>query len=254
MVIKQGKVDNLEYVALDTRAEMGELAADDIAKEICRQLDYKSEINMIFAAAPSQNDVLASLITRNDIDWSRINAFHMDEYIGLPADAPQGFGNFLKNAMFDKVPFKSVNLIDSTAKDPETECERYSRLLNDHKCDIIVMGIGENGHIAFNDPHVADFNDKKTVKVVSLDEVCRQQQVNDGCFKAIEDVPEYALTLTIPTLTAPEAAFCIVPAKTKAQAVKNTLKGEICEKCPATALRLHKNAKLYLDAESSTLI
>ncbi|MBR5746183.1 MAG: glucosamine-6-phosphate deaminase [Clostridia bacterium] len=254
MIIKQGKADKLKYVALSTRAEMGALAADDIAAEIRRQLAEKYEINMIFAAAPSQNDVLASLAARGDIDWSRINAFHMDEYIGLPADAPQGFGNFLKNAIFGKVPFKSVNLIDSTSTDPEKECARYAALLAAHKCDIIVMGIGENGHIAFNDPHVADFNDSKSVKTVSLDEICRQQQVNDGCFARIEDVPKYAITLTVPTLVAPEAAFCIVPAKTKAQAVKNTLCGEAGAKCPATALRGHPHATLYLDAESSALI
>ena len=254
MIIKQGTADKLKYFAFDTRAEMGAHASGDISAEIHRQLAFKDELNMIFAAAPSQNDVLASLAARSDVDWSRINAFHMDEYIGLPADAPQGFGNFLKKAIFDKVPFKSVNLIDSTASDPQAECERYSALLDSHKCDIIVMGIGENGHIAFNDPHVADFHDKKAVKVVSLDEVCRMQQVNDGCFKHIDEVPRYALTLTVPTLVAPEAVFCIVPAKTKANAVKNTLCGEIGEHCPATALRLHGNARLYLDSDSSALI
>ena len=254
MNIKYTESDKLRCYSFETRAEMGVYAARDIADEIKRQLCEKDEINMIFAAAPSQNDVLSSLITHGEIEWGRINAFHMDEYIGLEADAPQGFGNFLKNAIFDRVPFKTVNLIDSTADDPEKECARYSDLLNSHKCDIIVMGIGENGHIAFNDPHVADFNDKKTVKVVSLDEVCRQQQVNDGCFESIDSVPKYALTLTVPTLVAPEAVFCIVPAKTKAQAVKNTVYGAIGEKCPATALRLHGNAKLYLDAESSALI
>ena len=253
-VFKQGKVDNLDYIAFDTRAEMGEYAAKEAAQEINRQIKEKGEINMIFAAAPSQNDFLASIIADKSIDWTKIHAFHMDEYIGLPADAPQGFGNFLKNAIFGKVPFASVNYIDCTAADPEAECERYTALLNARKCDVIIMGIGENGHIAFNDPHVADFNDKKTVKVVSLDETCRMQQVNDGCFASIDEVPKYALTLTIPTLVAPESIFCIVPAKTKANAVKRTLCGEINEECPATALRNHKNAKLYLDKDSASLI
>ncbi len=253
-VIKQGKVDKLDYIAFETRTEMGEYAAKEAADEIKRQIDKKGEINMIFAAAPSQNDFLASLIADKTIEWSKIHAFHMDEYIGLPADAPQGFGNFLKNAIFGRVPFASVNYIDCTASDPEAECERYTALLNEHKCDVIIMGIGENGHIAFNDPHVADFNDKKTVKVVSLDQTCRMQQVNDGCFEKLEDVPEYALTLTIPTLVAPESIFCIVPAKTKANAVKRTITGEINEECPATALRLHNNAKLYLDKDSAALI
>ncbi|MBP5155101.1 MAG: glucosamine-6-phosphate deaminase [Clostridia bacterium] len=253
-VIKYLKKDKFRCFSFASRAEMGDFAAEDIASEIKRQLAYKPEINMIFAAAPSQNDVLSSLTARTDVEWGRINAFHMDEYIGLPADAPQGFGNFLKNAIFGKVPFKSVNLINSTAADPEAECARYSALLAAHKCDIIVMGIGENGHIAFNDPHVADFRDKKAVKTVSLDEVCRMQQVNDGCFAHIDEVPEYALTLTVPTLVAPEAAFCIVPAKTKAWAVNRTLNGAIGEECPATALRLHDNARLYLDPDSSSLL
>ena len=233
---------------------MGEYSAKEAAKEINRQIAEKGEINMIFAAAPSQNDFLKALIADTSIDWTKIHAFHMDEYIGLAADAPQGFGNFLKNAIFGRVPFASVDYIDCTAKDPEAECERYSALLNANKCDIIIMGIGENGHIAFNDPHVADFNDKKTVKVVSLDETCRMQQVNDGCFASIDDVPKFALTLTIPTLVAAESVFCIVPAKTKANAVKRTLCGDINEECPATILRRHDNATLYLDNDSSALI
>ena len=253
-IIKQGKVDKLNYLAFETRAEMGEYAAKEAAKEINRQIAEKGTINMIFAAAPSQNDFLASLIKDETIDWSKINAFHMDEYIGLAADAPQGFGNFLKNAIFGRVPFKSVNYIDCTAADPEAECVRYSELLKANKCDIIIMGIGENGHIAFNDPHVADFNDEKVVKVVSLDETCRMQQVNDGCFAKIDDVPKFALTLTIPTLVAAESVFCVVPVKTKANAVKNTILGEVGEACPATILRRHDNATLYLDADSASLI
>lgn len=253
-IIKQGKVDKLDYIAFETRSEMGEYAAKEAAAEINRLIAEKGEINMIFAAAPSQNDFLEAIIRDPSIDWSKIHAFHMDEYIGLPADAPQGFGNFLKNAIFGRVPFASVDYIDCTAVDPEAECERYSALLNANKCDIIIMGIGENGHIAFNDPHVADFNDEKVVKVVSLDETCRMQQVNDGCFAHIDEVPKYALTLTIPTLVAPESVFCIVPAKTKANAVKRTVLGEVSEECPATILRKHNNAKLYLDADSASLI
>lgn len=253
-IIKQGKIDKLDYVAFETRAEMGEYAAREAATEIKRQIEKKGEINMIFAAAPSQNDFLKAIIEDKSIDWTKIHAFHMDEYIGLPADAPQGFGNFLKNAIFGKVPFASVDYIDCTATDPEAECERYSALLNANKCDVIIMGIGENGHIAFNDPHVADFNDEKTVKVVSLDETCRMQQVNDGCFKSLDEVPKYALTLTIPTLVAAESVFCIVPAITKANAVNRTINGNVDEECPATILRRHDNAKLYLDKDSASLI
>lgn len=253
-IIKQGKKDNLTYEAFSDRAEMGAAAARDIAAEIKKQIAEKGEINMIFAAAPSQNDVLAALVADKSIDWTKIHGFHMDEYIGLPAGAKQSFGNFLKEAIFGRVPFASVEYINSTAMNPNIEAERYAAVLAQNKCDIIVMGIGENGHIAFNDPHVADFNDHKAVKVVMLDDKCRMQQVHDGCFDRIESVPRFAITLTIPTLVAPDAAFCIVPAATKAEAVKRTLTGEIGTDCPATALRSHKNAKLYLDADSASLI
>ncbi len=250
-IIKTGKSDLLIYKVYENREEMGRAAAAEAAKTIKRLLAEKDEINIIFAAAPSQNEFLTALLADKEVDFSRINAFHMDEYIGLPSDAPQGFGNFLKRALFDKAPFKTVNLIDSSAIDANAECERYSELLRQKPCDIVCMGIGENGHIAFNDPHVADFDDPETVKVVSLDEVCRMQQVNDGCFARLEDVPKYALTLTIPALLAPEYIFCVVPAKTKANAVKATVNGPVSASCPATALRRHKKAVLYADKDSA---
>ena len=233
---------------------MGKSAANDIKACILSLLKTKETINMIFAAAPSQNEVLYALATDKEIPWNRINAFHMDEYIGLSADAPQGFGNFLKEHIFGLADFKSVSYIDITASDAEKECKRYAELLAKYPTDIVVMGIGENGHIAFNDPPVADFNDKKAVKSVELDEICRNQQVNDGCFAKIDDVPKTAITLTVPTLFAGDHLFCIVPAKTKAKAVKATLCDDINEKCPATVLRRHKSAILYLDGDSSSLL
>ena len=238
----------------ETRDEMGKGAADDIANAIKKLLAEKEEINMIFAAAPSQNDMLLHLCEKDEIEWERINAFHMDEYIGLSADAPQCFSNFLKKYIFDLKPFKSVNLINAAAKNPETECERYAKLLKENPVDIVCMGIGENGHIAFNDPHVAEFDDKMLVKPVKLDEVCRNQQVNDGCFETIDEVPQYAITLTIPTLISAKYNFCVVPAKTKAVAVKNTVEGEISEACPASILRNKDNAIMYCDADSSALL
>lgn len=246
--------DKLNVKIYDTRDEMGKAASCDVADAIKELLREKEEINMIFAAAPSQNDMLYHLCEHTDIEWERINAFHMDEYIGLNPDAPQCFSNFLKRYIFDLKPFKSVNLINAGAKVAEDEAKRYTELLEKFPVDIVCMGIGENGHIAFNDPHVADFNDKHVVKAVSLDDVCRNQQVNDGCFEKIDDVPKYALTLTVPTLMSAKYNFCVVPAKTKAVAVKNTVFGEISEKCPATALRKKDNAVLYCDADSSSLI
>lgn len=178
----------------------------------------------------------------------------MDEYTGLDKDAPQGFGNFLKAHIFGLANFKSVNYIDISAIDPDKEAIRYGKLLLDNPTDIVIMGIGENGHIAFNDPPVADFSDDKVVKVVKLDEICRQQQVNDGCFKSIDEVPTHAMTLTVPTLVKAPYLFCIVPCSTKANAVYETVNGTIDEHCPASVLRTHDSAKLYLDADSSKLL
>ncbi len=252
--MKAYKKDKLQVEIYENRTLMGEAAARDIKAKIAELLEESQEINMIFAAAPSQNDVLKSLVEDKSIEWNRVNAYHMDEYIGLDKSAPQGFGNFLKDHIFGLVPFKSVNYIDNTATDPEKEAERYGKLLDENPTDIVIMGIGENGHIAFNDPPVADFKDKRTVKPVKLDEVCRQQQVNDGCFAKIDDVPTHAMTLTVPTLVKAPYLFCIVPAPTKANAVYETLNGSIDEHCPASILRTHDNAKLYLDNESSKLL
>ena len=246
--------DLLKVNVYETRSEMGADAAKDIKAGILEALENKNEINIIFAAAPSQNDVLASLVADKEIPWERINAFHMDEYIGLSPEAPQGFGNFLRGKLFSLVPFASVNCIDPSATDIVAECERYGALLEKNPVDIVVMGIGENGHIAFNDPPVADFNDPNLIKVVKLDEICRNQQVNDGCFKRIEDVPTHAFTLTVPTLMSGKRLYCIVPAPTKANAVWATINNEIGEACPATALRRHNNATLYLDKDSSKLL
>ena len=252
--MKQFTADHLNVQIYDSRTQMGMSAAKDIKNCILSQLRDKEQLNMIFAAAPSQNEVLAALAADQDIPWNRINAYHMDEYIGLPADAPQLFGNFLRAHLFDLVPFASVNYIDSTASDPQAECVRYGDLLSKNPADIVVMGIGENGHIAFNDPPVADFRDSLPVKVVELDSICRNQQVNDGCFAVIEQVPTHAITLTVPTLIAPQHLFCIVPAKTKADAVKKTVCGEIGEHCPATALRTKPGSVLYLDPDSAALL
>ncbi len=247
------KIDKLEIEVFKTRKQMGDVAAKEAADCIKKLLNEKETIRMIFAAAPSQNEFLEALVADKEIDWTRVEAFHMDEYVGLPKDAPQGFGNFLDRAIFSKVQFKSVSYINGQIE-PEEACQEYADKIGQAQMDIVCMGVGENGHIAFNDPPVADFEDKAVIKKVQLDEVCRQQQVNDGCFATIDDVPKYALTLTIPTLFACEYVFCVVPAKTKAQAVYNMIHWDINEKCPATILRRHNKAKLYLDKDSSALL
>jgi glucosamine-6-phosphate deaminase len=208
-------------------------------------------VNIIFAAAPSQNEFLDFLSHIEDVDWGGVNAFHMDEYVGLAEHAPQRFGNFLKERLFNKVPLGSVHYLNGNAGNLQKECERYAALLKQYPADIVCMGIGENTHIAFNDPHVADFKDLEKVKVVNLDEVSRQQQVNDGCFENLEMVPSHALTLTVPALFSAEYIYCIVPGKNKSEAVYSALREKISETYPATILRRHRNNVLFLDADSS---
>lgn len=244
----------LKVKIFHTREEMGKDAAVNVSDTIRQLLDKKEEINIIFAAAPSQSDFMKILIADERIRWEKINAFHMDEYIGLKEDAAQGFGNFLKEHIFDRVPFKSVHYIDGQAENPSGECERYAGLLRRYPVDIVCLGIGENGHIAFNDPPVADFNDPERVKAVELEMACRQQQVNENLFSGIEQVPTHAITVTIPALVNARYMFCIVPTQNKAEAVYRTLHDEIDEKCPATILRTKEDAILYLDKESASLL
>jgi glucosamine-6-phosphate deaminase len=246
-------IDRLKVEVFESRTAMGLAAANQVSEKIDELLRTKNVVNIIFAAAPSQNEFLNELI-KKDINWTRINAFHMDEYIGLDANAPQGFGNFLKDRLFEKVPFNTVQYLNGNAANPETECKRYTDLLDQYPVDIACMGIGENTHLAFNDPHVADFNDQKAVKIVDLDLECRQQQVNDGCFGSIDEVPTHALTLTIPSLYKATYVYCIVPDEKKANAVYHTLNESISEKYPSTVLRSHPNAILFIDEKSSSLI
>ena len=246
--------DKMQVYVFSTRDEMGKRAAEDTAIKINELLLEKKELNIVFAAAPSQNEFLHYLSQNTSIQWNKINAFHMDEYIGLYKEAPQGFGNFLKEKIFNKVNFKTVNYIDGTATSIYEECQRYENLLKKHPVDIVCLGIGENGHIAFNDPPVANFNDKMLVKDVELDLSCRQQQVNENCFDTIKLVPKRAITLTIPALISAEYLFCIVPSANKAKAVYNTIYNDNNEKCPATILRRKENTALYLDIESAKLI
>lgn len=244
----------MKHEIYDNRQLMGASAAKQAAARIRSLLAEQEHVNIIFAAAPSQNEFLAALTQEPDIDWKRVNAFHMDEYVGLNDAAPQRFGKFLEERIFGKLPFSVVHYIHGNAASADEECKRYAALLEQHRPDVVCMGIGENSHIAFNDPHVADFADPVLVKKVTLDEACRQQQVNDECFATLEQVPEHALTLTIPALMRGRYIFCMVPGPTKAQAVMHTLQSGITEIYPATILRTHQNAVLYLDKDSASLL
>lgn len=252
--MRQLKIDQLSIRIYENRAMMGSDAALMVTEQIKQLLNTKEFINIIFAAAPSQNELLENLYHQPDIDWLRVNAFHMDEYIGLGIHDQQSFGFFLNDRLFKKVSFHAIHYLDGKASDPVMECMRYSDLLRKYPTDIVCMGIGENNHIAFNDPHVADFSDAQWVKIVDLDEASRQQQVNDGCFSHIDTVPRQALTLTIPALMNSNYIFCVVPGERKAKAVQHTLYEAVTEKYPSTILRKHEHAILYLDNKSSMLL
>jgi glucosamine-6-phosphate deaminase len=232
-----------------SRAEMGRQAANDVASELRRRLASQQQVRMIFAAAPSQSPMLEALIPQPGIDWGRISAFHMDEYLDLPKGAPQHFGAWLSRALFDRLPFAEVHLL-SAGDDPLRSADAYARKLNEAPIDIVCLGVGINGHLAFNDPP-ANFDDAASVKIVHLDEVCRQQQVSDGCFGTLEEVPRSALTLTIPRLLAAQRIYCCVPGSQKRKAIARMLEGPIGVDSPATALRLHPHCVLYLDTEAA---
>ena len=234
-----------------TREEMGQDAAEEAVSCLKSLLEEKEEVNLLFAAAPSQNEFLAQVASAKDVDWSRVNALHMDEYVGLAPDSPQSFRHFLKQAIFDKAPFKQIFYINSEAgKSGEEIIESYRKVLQDHPLDIVFMGIGENGHIAFNDPPVADFDDPHTFKIVDLDLVCRQQQVHDKTFATLEDVPRQAYTVTIPTIMQAQYRFCIVPTALKAPAVQKTLEGPVETACPASIIQ-NFPTRMYVDIEAA---
>ena len=231
-----------------TRLEMGFAAARAATDCLRSLLSSQATVRAVFAAAPSQNEMLAALVDAEGIDWHRVEAFHMDEYLGLDAAAPQRFGLWLKERLFDRLPFHAVHLIETSIAEP---VKHYEQLLRSASIDLVCLGIGENGHIAFNDPPVADFDDPDWVKVVELEETCRQQQVNDGCFATLNDVPRQAITLTIPALLSGRRLICTVPGPTKRQAVFKTLHDPITTSCPATILRNHGGCTLFLDADSA---
>ncbi|MGV8137154.1 MAG: glucosamine-6-phosphate deaminase [Mangrovibacterium sp.] len=252
--VRQFTIDSLQVYVYESRSEMG-IAAYEHYKSCINQFRIKGDcIRAIFAAAHSQSDFLDALVNDNEIDFGRIEAFHMDEYMGLGKDAPQNFGNFLKKAIFSRKPFRKVHYLESDATDIPAECLRYETLLKDAPLDIVSLGIGENGHLAFNDPHEAKFDTKQWVRETTLDDISRRQQVNDGEFSSIDQVPRKALTLTIPALMSCKSIIGIVPTRRKAQAVFDALYGPVSEKCPASILRTHTNAVLFLDKTAAELL
>jgi glucosamine-6-phosphate deaminase len=250
-------VDSLEVLVFENRALAGRAAARGVAEGIVARQQAAGRANLVFAAAPSQNEFLAGLVAHKEIDWSRVVAFHMDEYLGIHADHPISFRRYLQEHLFRLVALgpDQLRLIPGEqVQSPLQTCLDYEAILRAEPPDMVCAGIGENGHLAFNDPPVADFLDPVLVKVVRLDAACRNQQLNDGGFERLADVPTHGYTLTIPALLQAPVVSVIVPGPRKANAVLNTLRGPISEACPATALRRHPGAKLYLDREAARLV
>lgn len=246
-------VETMKVEVYADRASLGRAVGAAVATKMRELLSRKQGISMVFAAADSQKEFLETLGFEPGIDWGRVTAFHMDEYIGVAGTAPQSFGRWLCTRLFDKVHPGTVHLMNGLAE-PEEECRRYSALLAAAPVDLCCLGIGENGHLAFNDPPVADFDDPETVKRVQIDEASQVQQAAEGNFAKAADVPKDALTLTIPALLAAPFLFCSVPGPRKAKAVRAALTDPISTACPATVLRRHAGTTVYLDSDSSRLI
>lgn len=239
-------VDQLRVSVHDSVDAAGRDAASKVGAAFRRRLADSAEARIVFAAAPSQDAILRALRAEPDIDWSRVTAFQMDEYVGIDDGHPQAFGSYLEEHIYAAVRPGRVHKMRPDT-DGAVEAERYTALLAEAPIDVVCMGIGENGHIAFNEPGVADFDDPLAVKLVELDPASRQQQVNDGCFPAIDDVPVHAITLTVPVLLGASTVVCSVSGDRKRTAVRRTLTGAISADCPASGLRRHPDAWLFLD-------
>ncbi len=253
-LVEQFRAGELHVYIYESRQKMGAAAAAVVAAEIRRLTEERTRAVGIFASAPSQNEFLAALVESPSIDWRSVVGFHLDEYLGMDEHAPQSFRRFLIERLVSKVDFGEFHGLQGEARDAQQECERYASLLDKQQPDFAVLGIGENGHLAFIDPPFCDFADPQSVKVVELDEICRTQQVNDGAFPTIEEVPHRALSLTIPAIMSRPKLFAIVPGPAKRDAVKAAVEGPIETACPASILRNHADAHLFIDRDSAALL
>ena len=250
-MISKIQKDKLQVQVYKTVDSMGKAAAVSVAEKLAEAINEKEFANLILATGASQFSFLEHLQKEN-INWKKITVFHLDEYKGMAISHPASFRKYLKERILDKVLPKEVYYLEGDADDIESVLSTYEDLLKTHPVDVACIGIGENGHIAFNDPPVANFNDPKLVKVVELDEACRKQQLGEGWFPSLDDVPTHALSLTIPAIMNCKHISCVVPDERKAEAVYNTLNSEISTACPATILRTHPNTILYLDENSAS--
>lgn len=250
---KSFKKDKLEVRVYELENEMGNASAILATGHLNSIIEEQGFANLILATGTSQFSFL-EVLKRQKIDWSKVTVFHLDEYVGIPEEHPSSFRRFLKERILNFVNPGKYYLIEGDTSDIPGKIKEYENLLEQHPIDLACIGIGENGHIAFNDPPVADFNDSHKVKMVELDQFCRMQQFNEGWFPSMEEVPTMAITLTIPAIMNCKTIICNVPGIRKAEAVNNTLNGSIDTKCPATILRTHPNTVLFVDAPAISAV
>ncbi|KPK83700.1 MAG: hypothetical protein AMS27_12100 [Bacteroides sp. SM23_62_1] len=250
---KYFQMDKLHVSIFQDLWEMGHAAAEFVAQHVFTAIQERGNANLILATGTSQFSFLEAIKLKK-IDWERINVFHLDEYIGISEQHPASFRKYLKDRILDHVKPGKIFFLNGDTDNLHEEIGHYEALLTSHQIDISCIGIGENGHIAFNDPPVADFDDPHLVKIVELDEACRRQQLGEGWFPTLEDVPREALSLTIPAIMSSRVISCFVPEERKSAAVFNTLHNEISTACPASILRGHPNAFLWLDQAAASKI
>jgi glucosamine-6-phosphate deaminase len=235
-------------------SEMGKAAAFDAAQLMREAIARQGHVRVIVATGNSQADLIRVLTTEESLDWKSVEVFHMDEYIGMSSSHPASFAHWLKSYVADVVHPGKVHYLLGDSPNPKEHFQQYGALLTSGVIDLCFLGFGENGHIAFNDPHVANFKDPLIIKQVVLDQKCRAQQVGEGHFPNVEAVPEEAITLTCPTLMSARNLICCVPEKRKAEALRDALEGPLSEACPASLVVTHPRAQIYLDPESASLL
>lgn len=233
-------------------ATLAAAAAERAAAAIVTAIETRGVANVMFASGNSQLAFLAQLATEPGVEWSRVVGFHMDEYLGMTASHPASFARYMHAHVVDPMQPGEFHFLDGAALDPNAECKRYADVLRAHPLDLCCLGIGENGHLAFNDPPVADFDDHRDVKIVALDDACKRQQVGEGHFPSVDAVPPYAMTVTIPALVRARELLVIVPELRKAVAVAAALEGPVSTHCPASILQHVEHATVYLDPDSAS--
>ncbi len=244
----------MEKFIYKTKQEMGAAAATAAARAINNAIEDKGRANIILATGASQFEMLKNLTEAETVEWTKVTMFHLDEYIDMGADHPASFRKFLKERFVDKVTgLKAIHFVNGDAGDPEQECRRVGSLIAEHPIDAAMIGIGENGHLAFNDPP-ADLETEEPYLVVELDEKCRKQQLGEGWFESLQQVPRRAISMSIRQILKSECLIVTVPDQRKAEAVKNAIEGKVTPMCPASILQQHDNCSIFLDAEAASLL